>query len=82
MHNAGHRLADIQPAAIRFVLFVVLMLVSIGVARTSYLVYERPMIRLVRRVFSIRPRAETHDEDMAIGGGPASTEKASVPPSL
>ena len=62
MHNLGHRLADNQSLVIRFVLFVILMLVSVAVARLSYLIYERPMIRVVRRYFSIRPRAERHDE--------------------
>ena len=64
MHNLGHRLADNQPLVIRIVLFVILMLVAIAVARISYLVYERPMIRVVRRFFSIRPRAERHDESI------------------
>jgi peptidoglycan/LPS O-acetylase OafA/YrhL len=64
MHNLGHRLADNQPLAIRFVLFVILMLVSVAVARISYLIYERPMIRIVRRYFSIRPRAQRHDENV------------------
>jgi peptidoglycan/LPS O-acetylase OafA/YrhL len=64
MHNLGHRFADNQPLAIRFVLFVILMLVSVAVARISYLIYERPMIRVVRRYFSIRPRAERHDESV------------------
>ena len=64
MHNLGHRLADNQPLVIRIVLFVVLMLVSVVIARISYLVYERPMIRIVRRFFSIRPRAERHDESI------------------
>ena len=64
MHNLGHRLADNRPLGIRIVLFVVLMLVAVAVARISYLVYERPMIRIVRRFFSIRPRAERHDESI------------------
>jgi peptidoglycan/LPS O-acetylase OafA/YrhL len=67
MHNLGHRLADNQPLVIRFVLFVVLMLVSVVIARISYLIYERPMIRVVRRFFSIRPRAERHDESIGEG---------------
>jgi peptidoglycan/LPS O-acetylase OafA/YrhL len=67
MHNLGHRLADNQPLVIRFVLFVILMLVSVAVARISYLIYERPMIRVVRRYFSIRPRAERHDESIGEG---------------
>jgi len=46
---------------------VVLMLVAVVVARISYLVYERPMIRIVRRFFSIRPRAERHDESIGEG---------------
>jgi hypothetical protein len=49
------------------VLFVILMLVSVAVARISYLIYERPMIRIVRRYFSIRPRAERHDESIGEG---------------
>ena len=64
MHNLGHRLADNQPLVTRVVLFVVLMLVSVVIARISYLVYERPMIRIVRRFFSVRPRAERHDESI------------------
>ena len=64
MHNLGHRLADNQPLVTRVVLFVVLMLVSVVIARISYLVYERPMIRIVRRFFSVRPRAERHDESV------------------
>ena len=67
MHNLGHRLADNQPLITRFVLFVILMLVSVAVARISYLIYERPMIRVVRRYFSIRPRAERHDESIGEG---------------
>ena len=67
MHNLGHRLADNQPVFIRVVLFVILMLVSVAVARISYLVYERPMIRIVRRFFSIRPRAERHDASIGEG---------------
>jgi peptidoglycan/LPS O-acetylase OafA/YrhL len=62
MHNLGHRLADNQPLITRIALFVILMLVAVAVARISYVVYERPMIRIVRRFFSIRPRAERHDE--------------------
>jgi peptidoglycan/LPS O-acetylase OafA/YrhL len=82
MHNLGHRLADNQPLVTRFMLFVILMLVAVAVARISYLIYERPMIRIVRRFFSIRPRAEPHDEIIAVEGPLASTEKVSVPPSL
>jgi peptidoglycan/LPS O-acetylase OafA/YrhL len=67
MHNLGHRLADNRPLVIRAVLFVVLMLVAVAVARLSYLAYERPMIRVVRRFFSIRPRAERHDENIGAG---------------
>src|SRR6202043_2237530 len=52
MHNLGHQFADNRPLVIRVVLFVVLMLVAVAVARISYLVYERPMIRIVRRLFS------------------------------
>jgi peptidoglycan/LPS O-acetylase OafA/YrhL len=64
MHNLGRRLADNQPLVIRIVLFLILMLVAVAVARISYVVYERPMIRVVRRFFSIRPRAERHDESI------------------
>jgi peptidoglycan/LPS O-acetylase OafA/YrhL len=67
MHNLGRRFADNQPLVIRIVLFVILMLVAVAVARISYLVYERPMIRVVRRFFSIRPRAERHDESIGEG---------------
>jgi len=67
MHNLGHSLADTQPLVIRFVLFVTLMVVSVAIARLSYLIYERPMIRVVRRFFSIRPRAERHDESIGDG---------------
>jgi peptidoglycan/LPS O-acetylase OafA/YrhL len=67
MHDLGHRLADNRPLVTRIVLFVVLMLVAVAVARVSYLIYERPMIRLVRRIFSIRPRAERHDESIGEG---------------
>jgi len=67
VHNLGHRFADNRPLVTRFALFVVLMLVSIAVARISYLVYERPMVRVVRRFFSIRPRAERHDVSMGEG---------------
>jgi peptidoglycan/LPS O-acetylase OafA/YrhL len=69
MHNLGHRLADNQPLVTRFVLFVVLMVVSVAIARISYLIYERPMIRIVRRFFSIRPRAERHDASFGEGIG-------------
>jgi peptidoglycan/LPS O-acetylase OafA/YrhL len=65
MHNLGHRLADDQPLVTRIALFVILMLVAVAVARISYLFYERPMIRVVRRFFSIRPRAERHDENIS-----------------
>ena len=65
MHNLGHRYADGQPLAVRIVLFVVLMLVAVAIARISYLVYERPMIRIVRRFFGVRPRAERHDEGIS-----------------
>jgi peptidoglycan/LPS O-acetylase OafA/YrhL len=67
MHNLGRQLADNRSLLIRVVLFVVLMLVAVAVARISYLVYERPMIRIVRRFFSIRPRAERHDENIGAG---------------
>jgi peptidoglycan/LPS O-acetylase OafA/YrhL len=67
MHNLGHRFADNRPLVIRVALFVVLMLVAVAVARISYLVYERPMIRVVRRFFSIRPRAERHDGNIGEG---------------
>jgi peptidoglycan/LPS O-acetylase OafA/YrhL len=67
MHNLGHRLADNRSLVTRIALFVVLMLVAVVVARISYLVYERPMIRIVRRFFSIRPRAERHDESIGEG---------------
>jgi peptidoglycan/LPS O-acetylase OafA/YrhL len=67
MHNLGHRLADNRSLVSRIVLFVVLMLVAVVVARISYLVYERPLIRVVRRFFSVRPRAERHDESIGEG---------------
>jgi peptidoglycan/LPS O-acetylase OafA/YrhL len=67
VHNLGHRYADNQPLVTRIVLFVVLMLVSVVVARISYQVYERPMIRVVRRFFSVRPRAERHDQGLGEG---------------
>ena len=67
MHNLGHRLADNQPLVTRIVLFLILMLVAVAVARISYLIYERPMIRIVRRFFAIRPRAERHDESAGEG---------------
>jgi peptidoglycan/LPS O-acetylase OafA/YrhL len=79
MHNVGHRLADNQPLAIRVVLFVVLMLVSVAVARISYLIYERPMIRLVRRFFSIRPRAEPCDENISLAASRAGVSLKSEP---
>jgi peptidoglycan/LPS O-acetylase OafA/YrhL len=65
MHNLGRRLADNQPLLTRLALFVILMLVAVAVARISYVVYERPMIRVVRRFFSVRPRAERHDEGIS-----------------
>src|SRR6202043_1544356 len=55
MHNLGHRLADDQPLVTRIALFIALMLFAVAVARLSYLIYERPMIRVVRGFFSIRP---------------------------
>jgi peptidoglycan/LPS O-acetylase OafA/YrhL len=67
VHNLGHRLADNRPLVTRFVLFVLLVVVAVAVARISYQVYERPMIRIVRRFFSVRPRAKRYDE--SIGGG-------------
>jgi peptidoglycan/LPS O-acetylase OafA/YrhL len=74
MHNLGHRLADNRSLVTRIVLFLILMFVAVAVARISYLVYERPLIRVVRQFFSIRPRAERHDE--SIGEG----IKVEVPP--
>ena len=62
MHNLGHRLADNRPVLIRSGVFVVLMIASVGIARVSYLIYERPMIRIVRRLFSARPLAKRYDE--------------------
>jgi peptidoglycan/LPS O-acetylase OafA/YrhL len=67
MHNLGHRLADNRPVLIRSAVFVVLMVVSVGIARVSYLIYERPMIRMVRRMFSVRPRAKRYDEAPCMG---------------
>ena len=67
MHNLGHRLADNRSLVTRIVLFVVLMLVAVIIARISYLVYERPLIRVVRRFFSIPPRAERHDASIGEG---------------
>ena len=55
MHNLGHRLADFQPTLTRYALFVVLSLFAVVIARISYLAYERPMIRIVRRFFAVRP---------------------------
>jgi len=66
MHDLGHRLADNRPVLIRAAVFVVLMLVSVGIARVSYLIYERPMIRVVRRLFSAPPRAWRHDETSCV----------------
>jgi peptidoglycan/LPS O-acetylase OafA/YrhL len=69
VHTLGHRLADFQPTLTRYVVFLILTLVAIAVARISYLVYERPMIRIVRRFFAVRPRAERQEEraDQGIG---------------
>jgi hypothetical protein len=36
--------------------------ILLAVARIAYLAYDRPMIRVVRRFLSIRPRAERHAE--------------------
>ena len=69
MHDLGHRLADNRPVFIRSGVFVVLMLVSVGIARVSYLIYERPLIRIVRRLFSARPRAWRHDETSCVSLG-------------
>lgn len=77
LHNLGHQYGDNQPLVTRLVLFVALTLVSVAVARISYLIYERPMIRIVRRFFSIRPRAERHDE--SIGEG-ITVETVEAPP--
>ena len=78
MHDLGHRLADSRPVLIRSGVFVVLMLVSIGLARASYLVYERPMIRIVRRLFSVRPLAKRYDE--ALCASPAVEMRPTVVP--
>jgi peptidoglycan/LPS O-acetylase OafA/YrhL len=67
MHDLGHRLADNRPVLIRSGVFVVLMLVSVGIARVSYLIYERPMIRIVRRMFSVRPLTKRYDEALCVG---------------
>jgi peptidoglycan/LPS O-acetylase OafA/YrhL len=80
MHNLGHRLADNQPVLTRFALFVILALVSVAIARISYLIYERPMIRIVRRLFSVRPRAERIDENFTVGVPRAAPLEARVPP--
>ena len=78
MHDLGHRLADNRPVLIRSGVFVVLMLVSVGIARASYLVYERPMIRIVRRLFSVRPLAKRYDE--ALCASPAVEMRPTVVP--
>jgi peptidoglycan/LPS O-acetylase OafA/YrhL len=62
------------------VLFVILMLVSVAVARISYLIYERPMIRIVRRLFSVKPRAERTDQDIVVDAPRASALEVRVPP--
>jgi peptidoglycan/LPS O-acetylase OafA/YrhL len=56
MHNLGHRLADSQPLAARYGLFLVLMIVSVAVARFSYVFFERPMIRVIRSLFKVKSR--------------------------
>ena len=79
MHDLGHRLADNRPVLIRAGVFVVLMLVSVGIARVSYLIYERPMIRIVRWLFSARPRAWRHDETSYVSPAVA-VQPVVVPP--
>jgi peptidoglycan/LPS O-acetylase OafA/YrhL len=79
MHDLGHRFADNRPVLIRSGVFVVLMLVSVGIARVSYLFYERPMTRIVRRLFSARPRAWRHDETPCVSSA-VEVQPAVVPP--
>lgn len=62
MHNLGHRLGDSQDKPTRVALYLILMVLSIVVSRITYLTYERPMIRLVRRWFGVRAKAVSREQ--------------------
>jgi peptidoglycan/LPS O-acetylase OafA/YrhL len=81
MHNLGHWLGDRQNLPRRVALYLILMALSVVVSRITYLTYERPMIRIVRRWLSVRVRCEPHHEAPVSAVLP-SPPKASAPPLL
>jgi peptidoglycan/LPS O-acetylase OafA/YrhL len=76
MHNLGHWLGDHRSQPRRLALYLILMALSVVVSRITYLTYERPMIRIVRRWFAVRTRSEP----TLIGEQQASPVKAPAPP--
>jgi len=52
MHDIGHKLADHLPTAVRFLLFLVLMVVAVAVSQVSYRFFERPATRFTRKLLS------------------------------
>ncbi|HEU0219112.1 MAG TPA: acyltransferase [Stellaceae bacterium] len=52
MHDLGHRLADGWSTGIRFAVFLLLLPVAAIVSYLSYRYFERPAMRLVRRMLS------------------------------
>ena len=79
MHDLGHRLGDNQPTVVRIALYLILMVISVVVARITYLTYERPMIRIVRKLFSVRVRRAEPLDDGFAAEGPPSSEKVREP---
>jgi len=52
MHELGHRLADGWPTAIRLLIFLALLPVAFIFALLSYRLFERPAMKIVRRLLS------------------------------
>jgi peptidoglycan/LPS O-acetylase OafA/YrhL len=52
MHGLGHRLADGWPTAIRLLIFLGLLPVAVIFALLSYRLFERPAMKIVRRLLS------------------------------
>jgi peptidoglycan/LPS O-acetylase OafA/YrhL len=52
MHDLGRRLADGRPTEMRVAIFLLLLPVAVAVSCLSYHLFERPAMRLVRRLLS------------------------------
>jgi peptidoglycan/LPS O-acetylase OafA/YrhL len=52
MHEVGHRLADGWPTYIRLLIFLALLPVAVIFALLSYRLFERPAMKIVRRLLS------------------------------